>query len=156
MTLTALTIVLLSLLFVWSFPLFWCFKINIKNFTLPKHSKWQGIITTDNKLLKFQCLDNGFLVQKFKSNWLNNDKYDILHLMRKVIDVLAKEIINFYYHSKYRVTFQNLHNDKLLLSQRITQNSYLLPVIVQLLTLWTLYNYWCFLMTFSYYSQNLI
>ena len=38
-----------------------------------KHSRTRGIIDTVNKLLKFQCLNNGFYFLEFKSNWLNND-----------------------------------------------------------------------------------
>ena len=38
-----------------------------------KHSRRRGIINTVNKLLKFQCLNNGFYFLEFKSNWLNND-----------------------------------------------------------------------------------
>ena len=37
-----------------------------------KHSRRRGIINTVNKLLKCQCLDNGFKFLEFKSNWLNN------------------------------------------------------------------------------------
>ena len=37
-----------------------------------KHSKRREIINTVNKLLKCQCLDNGFQFLEFKSNWLNN------------------------------------------------------------------------------------
>ena len=78
-----------------------------------KHSRRQGIINTVNKLLKFQCLNNGFHFLEFKSNWLNNDDSlnielfynDDLHLIRKCNELLAKEIINFYYHSKYTVAY---------------------------------------------------
>ena len=50
---------------------------------------------------------------EFKSNWLNNDDSlnielfydDDLHLIRKGNELLAKEIINFYYHSKYTVAY---------------------------------------------------
>ena len=37
-----------------------------------KHSRRREIINTVNKLLKCQCLDNGFHFLEFKSNWLNN------------------------------------------------------------------------------------
>ena len=50
---------------------------------------------------------------EFQSNWLNN--YDTLnmelfyddhhHLIRKGKELLAKEVINFYYHSKYLVAY---------------------------------------------------
>ena len=53
---------------------------------------------TVNKLLKFQCLNNGFYFLEFKSNWLNNDDSlnmeffynDYLHLIRKGNELLAK------------------------------------------------------------------
>ena len=56
-----------------------------------KHSRRRGIINTVNKLLKFQCLNNGFHFLKFKSNWSNNDHSlkielfynDDLHLIQK-------------------------------------------------------------------------
>ena len=75
-----------------------------------QHSRRRGIIYTVNKLLKFQCLKNGFHFSEFKSNWLNNDDSlnrelfydDELRLVRKDNELLAKEI-NFYYHSKYTV-----------------------------------------------------
>ena len=63
--------------------------------------------------MKFQCLSNGFHFLEFKSNWLNNDDSlntelfydDDLHLIWKGNELLAKEIINFYYHSKYTVAY---------------------------------------------------
>ena len=78
-----------------------------------KHSKRRGIINTVNKLLKFQCLNDGFHFLELKSNWLNNDDFlnielfydDDLHLIRKGNELLAKEIINFYCHSKYKVAY---------------------------------------------------
>ena len=78
-----------------------------------KHSRRRGIISTVNKLLKFQCLNNGFHFLEFKSNRLNNDDFlnielfydDDLHLIRKGNELLAKEIIDFYYHSKYTVVY---------------------------------------------------
>ena len=78
-----------------------------------KHSRRRGIINTVNKLLKFQCLNNGFHFLEFKSNWLNNDDSlnielfydDDLHLIWKDNELLVKEIINFYYHSKYTVAY---------------------------------------------------
>ena len=50
---------------------------------------------------------------EFKSNWLNNDDSlnmellynDDLHLIRKGNELLAKEMINFYYHSEHTVDF---------------------------------------------------
>ena len=50
---------------------------------------------------------------EFNSNWVNNDDSlnmelfydDELHLLRKGNELLAKEIINIYYHSKYRVAY---------------------------------------------------
>ena len=56
-----------------------------------KHSRRREIINTVNKLLRFQCLNNGFHFLDFKSNWLNNDDSlniefvydDDLHLVRK-------------------------------------------------------------------------
>ena len=114
-----ITILLLAL----SFPLVWRFKRRVTNFRLllylpllphdDKHSRRRGIINTVNKLLKFQCLNNGFHFLKFKSNWLNNKDSlnmelfydDDLHLIRKGKELLAKEIINFYYHLKYTVTY---------------------------------------------------
>ena len=78
-----------------------------------KHSRRRGIINTVNKLLKFQCLNNGFYFLEFKSNWLNNDDSlnmelfydDYLHLIRKGNELLAKEIIDFFDHSKYTVAY---------------------------------------------------
>ena len=77
-----------------------------------KHSRRRGIINTVNRLLKFQCLNNGFYFLEFKSNWLNNDDslnmeffYDYLHLIRKGNELLAKEIIDFFDHSKYTVAY---------------------------------------------------
>ena len=63
--------------------------------------------------MKFRCLNNGFHFLEFKSNWVNNDDSlnmelfydDELHLSRKGNELLAKEIINFYCHSKYRVAY---------------------------------------------------
>ena len=78
-----------------------------------KQSRRRGIINTVNKLLKFQCLNNGFHFLEFKSNRLNNDDSlnmelfcdDYLHLIRKGNGLLTKEIIDFYYHSKHTVTY---------------------------------------------------
>ena len=78
-----------------------------------KHSRRRGIINTVNKLLKFQCLNNGFYFLEFKSNWLNNDDSlnmelfynDYLHLIRKGSELLAKDIIDFFYHSKYMLAY---------------------------------------------------
>ena len=79
-----------------------------------KHSSRQGIINTVNKLLKFQCLNNGFyFLLEFKSNWLNSDDSldmelfydDYLHLIRKDNELLTKEIIDFFDHSKYMVAY---------------------------------------------------
>ena len=78
-----------------------------------KHSRRRGIINTVNKLLKFQCLNNGFYFLEFKSNWLNNDDSlnmklfydDYLHLIWKGNELLAKWIIDFFDHSKYTVTY---------------------------------------------------
>ena len=64
-------------------------------------------------MLKFQCLNNGFPFLEFKWNRLNNDDSlnmellydDDLHLIRKSNELLTKEIINFYYHSKYTVVY---------------------------------------------------
>ena len=77
-----------------------------------KHSKRRGIINTVNKLLKFQCLNDGFHLLELKSNWLNNDDFldelfydDDLPLIRTDNELLAKEIINFYCHSKYKVAY---------------------------------------------------
>ena len=63
--------------------------------------------------MKFQCLNNGFHFLEFNSNWVNNDDSlnmelfydDELHLSRKGNELMAKEIINFYCHSKYRVAY---------------------------------------------------
>ena len=54
-----------------------------------------------------------FIFLEFKSNRLNNDDSlnmelfhdDDLHLIWKGNELLAKEIINFYYHSKYTVAY---------------------------------------------------
>ena len=77
-----------------------------------KHSRRWRIINTVDKLLKFQCLNNGFHFLEFKSNWLNNDSLnmelfynDYLHLIRKGSELLAKEIIDFFYHSKYMFAY---------------------------------------------------
>ena len=78
-----------------------------------KHSRRRGIINTVNKLLKFQCLNNGFHFLEFKSNWLNNNDSlnmellynDYLHLIRKGSELLAKDIIDFFYHSKYMLAY---------------------------------------------------
>ena len=120
---TILITIFLSLLLTPSFVLLWRFKRRVTNFKLllyqfyranHKHlRRWRGIINTVNKLLKFQCLNNGFHFLEFKSNWLNNDDSlnmelfydDDLHLIRKGNELLAKEIINFYYHSKYTVAY---------------------------------------------------
>ena len=64
-------------------------------------------------MLKFQCLNNGFYFLEFKSNWSNNDDSlnmeffydDYLHLIRKGNELLAKEIIDFFDHSKYTVAY---------------------------------------------------
>ena len=69
-----------------------------------KHLRRRGIINTVNKLLKFQCLNNGFHFLEFKSIWLNNDDFlnmelfhdGYLHLIRKGNVLLAKEIIDFF------------------------------------------------------------
>ena len=77
-------------------------------------------MSTVSKLLKFQCLNNGFYFLELKSNWLNrNDSLnmehfydDDLHLIRKGNKLSAKEIINFYYHSKYTVAYsKTLYTD---------------------------------------------
>ena len=63
-----------------------------------EHPRRRGIINAVNKLLKFQCLNNGFYFLEFKSNWLNNDDSlnmelfydDSLHLIRKGNELLEK------------------------------------------------------------------
>ena len=101
------------------FHLVWRFKRSQKYqfvIVLPhdhKHSKRRGIINTVDTFLKFECLNNGFHFLEFKSNWLNNDDSlnmelfydDDLHLIRKGNELLAKRIINCYYHSKYTVAY---------------------------------------------------
>ena len=82
-----------------------------------KHSRRLGIINTVNKLLKFHCLNNGLHFLEFKSNWLKSDdppnmelfKDDYLHFIRKGNELLAKEMIDFYYHSKYMWLILNFH-----------------------------------------------
>ena len=62
--------------------------------------------------MTFQCLTNGFLFWEFKSHWLDNADSlnmelfhnDELHLIRKGIELLAKEI-NFHYHLKYPAAY---------------------------------------------------
>ena len=54
-----------------------------------------------------------FIFSELKSNWLSNDDSlnmdlcynDELHLIRKGNELLAKEIINIHYHSKYTVAY---------------------------------------------------
>ena len=78
-----------------------------------KHSRNRETIDIVNKLLKSQCLNNGFHFLEFKSNWLNNNDSlamelfydDYLHLLRKGNELLPKEFIDFYYHSKYAVAY---------------------------------------------------
>ena len=78
-----------------------------------KHSRRRGIMNTVYKLLKLQCLNNGFHFLEFKSNWLNNDDSlnlelfydDDLYLIRNGTELLAKEIINSDYHLKYTVAY---------------------------------------------------
>ena len=78
-----------------------------------KHSIRRGIIITINKLLKCQCLSDGFYFLEFESNWLNNNDSlnkellydDGPHLIRKSNELLTKKIINFYYHLKYMVAY---------------------------------------------------
>ena len=80
-------------------------------------------------MLKFQCLNNGFHFLEFKLNWFNNDDSlnmelfynDDLHLIRKGNESLAKEIINYNYHSKYTVAYSKLSIGTLLLFHLITQ-----------------------------------
>ena len=63
--------------------------------------------------MKLQCFNHGFHFLEFNSNWVNKDDYlnmelfydDELHLSRKGNELLAKEIINFYYHSKYGLAY---------------------------------------------------
>ena len=88
-----------------------------------KHSRRRGIINNVNKLLKFQCLNNGFCFLEFKSTWLNNDNSlnmelffdDYLHLIRKANELLAKEIIDFFKIKNTRWLIQTLHIGTLLL-----------------------------------------
>ena len=112
--LTILITILHSLLLATSFRLVWRFKRRVTEPLLPrdhKHARRRGIINTVNKLLKLQCLNNGFHFLEFKSNWLNDDGSlnmklyydDDLHLTWTGNELLAKEVINFYYHSKYTV-----------------------------------------------------
>ena len=64
-----------------------------------KHSRRREIINTVNKLLKFQCLNNGFYFLEFKSNWLSNDDSlnmeffydDYLHLIGKAMNYWQKK-----------------------------------------------------------------
>ena len=78
-----------------------------------QHSRKRGIINAVNKLLKFQCLNNGFCFLEFKSNWLSNDDSlnmelfynDYLHIIWKGNELLTKGIIDFFDHSKYAVAY---------------------------------------------------
>ena len=102
-----------------------------------KHSRRRGIINTVNKLLKFQCLNNGFHFLEIKSNWLNNDNSnnmelfydDDLHLIWKGNELLTKESINFYlYHSKYTVahskpSYRDITSFNSLQSSKLSSNS---------------------------------
>ena len=93
-----------------------------------KHSGRWGIINTVNKLLKFQCLNNGFHFLEFKSNWLNNDDSlniklfydDSLHLIRKGNKLLAKETDFFIIWNTWWL-IQNLHIRTLFLFHIISQ-----------------------------------
>ena len=56
----------------------WSFNRRVTNFKLLLYHFYratintqEGIINTVNKLLKLQCLNNGFYFLQFKSNWLN-------------------------------------------------------------------------------------
>ena len=100
-----------------------CFKRRVTNFKLLLYLFYSMTINTQedeelstllvNKLLKSQCLNNGFHFLEFKSNWLNNDDSlniepfynDYLHLIWKGTELLAKEITDFYHHSKYMVAY---------------------------------------------------
>ena len=102
-----------------------------------KHSRRRGIINTVNKLLKFQCLNNGFHFLEIKSNWLNNDNSnnmelfydDDLRLIWKGNELLTKESINFYlYHSKYTVahskpSYRDITSFNSLQSSKLSSNS---------------------------------
>ena len=56
----------------------WSFKRRVTNFKLLLYHFYratintqEGIVNTVNKLLKLQCLNNGFYFLQFKPNWLN-------------------------------------------------------------------------------------
>ena len=114
--------ILLSLLLAPSFPLVWSFKRRVTNFKLLLYHFYRATINTqeDEELstllincCKFQCLNNGFYSLEFKSDWLNKDDSlnmelfynDYLHLIRKGSELLAKDIIDFFYHSKYMLAY---------------------------------------------------
>ena len=113
-----------------------------------KHSRRRGIIITVNILLKFQCLNNGFNFLEFIWNWLNNNDSlnmelfydDDLHLIRKGNKLLAKEIINFCYHSKYTMAYSKPSYRDTTSFHLITQIFYLFLLKTPLLILLTLYN----------------
>ena len=113
--LTTLITSLFDLLLTPSFTLIWRFKRSVKNFKLWYHFYCPTINTQKNEewspLLANCCNFNIYDMVQIGSNWLNIDDSfyfelfydDHLHPIRKGNALLAKEIINRYYHSKYTV-----------------------------------------------------
>ena len=60
------------------------------------------------------------------------------HLIRRGNELLAKEFVNFHYHSKHKIVIQNFHT--LLLFHLITKICHLFLLKAPLLILLTLYN----------------
>ena len=75
-----------------------------------KHSRRRGIINTANKLLKFQCLNNGFYFLKFKSNWLNNDDSLILNSFTMITFTSYGKAMNYW--QKKLLTFLIIRNTR--------------------------------------------
>ena len=119
-----------------------------------KHSRRRGIINTVNKLLKFQCLNNGFHFLEFKSKWLNNDNSlnmelfygDDLELLTKWI-IGKKKLLTFTIIQNTQWLIQNLHIESLLLFHYFMQIFHLFPLKAPQLILLTLYNPRSFLVT---------
>ena len=117
--LTILITILLSLLLTPSFVMVWRFKRRVTNFKLllyhfyranHKHSRrWRRIINTVNKLLKFQCLNNGFHFLEFKSNRLKNEDSLNMELVTMVTFTTYGKAMNYWQRNYYLLLLFEIH-----------------------------------------------
>ena len=74
-----------------------------------KHSRRRGIIITVNKLLKFQCLNNGFHFLEFKSNRLKNEDSLNMELVTMVTFTTYGKAMNYWQRNYYLLLLFEIH-----------------------------------------------